>query len=99
MIDAASLRAAGTSPVAIARHYDLPPEFFALWLGRDHVYSCALWDDDDPRDELDVAQSASSIFSPRRLAFGAGVSSTSAADGVRCSIASSPCAGRPAAWD
>ena len=56
MIDAASLRAAGTSPVAIARHYDLPPEFFALWLGRDHVYSCALWDEDDPRDQLDVAQ-------------------------------------------
>ncbi len=46
MIDTASLRAAGTSPAAIASHYDLSDEFFALWLGRDLVYSCALWDDD-----------------------------------------------------
>ena len=44
MIDTASLRAAGTSPAAIAHHYDLSDEFFALWLGSDLVYSCALWD-------------------------------------------------------
>ena len=43
--DAARLRAAGTSPGAIAHHYDLPDDFFALWLGDSLVYSCALWDD------------------------------------------------------
>jgi cyclopropane-fatty-acyl-phospholipid synthase len=44
MKDAAELRAAGTSPAAIAHHYDLPADFFALWLGDGLVYSCALWD-------------------------------------------------------
>ena len=34
----------GTSPAALARHYDLPAEFFALWLGPELVYSCGLWD-------------------------------------------------------
>jgi cyclopropane-fatty-acyl-phospholipid synthase len=55
VIDAASLRAAGTSPSAIAHHYDLSDEFFALWLGDDLVYSCALWSD-DPREPLEIAQ-------------------------------------------
>jgi len=55
VIDAASLRGAGTSPSAVAHHYDLASEFFALWLGDDLVYSCALWSD-DPHERLDIAQ-------------------------------------------
>jgi len=50
---APSMRAAGTSPAAIARHYDLSDEFFRLWLGDDMVYSCALWSEGD---DLDTAQ-------------------------------------------
>ena len=41
-MDLATLRAAGTSPAAIAHHYDISDDFFALWLGEDRVYSCAL---------------------------------------------------------
>ena len=65
MIGAEWLRSAGTSPAAIAHHYDLPDEFFALWLGPDLVYSCALWDPTDPADTLQRAQR-------RKLAFFAG---------------------------
>jgi cyclopropane-fatty-acyl-phospholipid synthase len=54
--EAASLRSAGTSPAAIAHHYDLSNEFFSLWLGNHLVYSCAFWDTADPRDSLDTAQ-------------------------------------------
>jgi cyclopropane-fatty-acyl-phospholipid synthase len=56
VLDAASLRAGGTSPAAIGHHYDLSDEFFALWLGDDLVYSCALWDFDDPGESLAAAQ-------------------------------------------
>ena len=49
------MRAGGTSPAAIARHYDLSNEFFALWLGAERVYSCALWSADD-HDTLEQAQ-------------------------------------------
>jgi cyclopropane-fatty-acyl-phospholipid synthase len=52
----AALRDAGTSPAAIAHHYDLSDEFFALWLGEDLVYSCALWNTNDPADRLGTAQ-------------------------------------------
>jgi cyclopropane-fatty-acyl-phospholipid synthase len=55
MIDIA-LRAAGTSPAAIAHHYDLSDDFFALWLGDDLVYSCALWNPNDPDEPLASAQ-------------------------------------------
>jgi cyclopropane-fatty-acyl-phospholipid synthase len=55
MLDAAALRSAGTSPAAIAHHYDLSDEFFALWLGESLVYSCALWSP-DPQDTLASAQ-------------------------------------------
>lgn len=47
------VRRAGTSPAAVARHYDLSDDFFRLWLGDDLVYSCALW---QPRDTLASAQ-------------------------------------------
>jgi len=53
----ASLRAGGTSPAAIAHHYDLGNEFFALWLGADRVYSCGLWKvEEDPGSDLAAAQ-------------------------------------------
>jgi len=50
------LRAAGTSKAAIAHHYDVSDEFFALWLGPDLVYSCALWEPGDTADDLEAAQ-------------------------------------------
>jgi cyclopropane-fatty-acyl-phospholipid synthase len=55
VIDVA-LREAGTSPEAIAHHYDLSDDFFATWLGDDLVYSCALWNPDDPHEPLETAQ-------------------------------------------
>lgn len=50
------VRRAGTSPAAIARHYDLSDDFFRAWLGDDLVYSCALWQPADPGDTLGAAQ-------------------------------------------
>ena len=50
------LEAAGSSPAAIRKHYDVSDEFFRLWLGDDLVYSCALWDTADPDDSLGSAQ-------------------------------------------
>jgi cyclopropane-fatty-acyl-phospholipid synthase len=55
VLDAASLRACGTSPSAIAHHYDISDEFFALWLGEDMVYSCALWESATAEDSLAAA--------------------------------------------
>jgi cyclopropane-fatty-acyl-phospholipid synthase len=55
--DTEALRAAGTSPAAIAHHYDLDGDFFAQWLGDERVYSCALWQDgEDPGRHLAAAQ-------------------------------------------
>lgn len=56
MLDAASLRASGTSRSAIARHYDLSDDFFALWLGANLVYSCALWESGEVSEQLEAAQ-------------------------------------------
>jgi cyclopropane-fatty-acyl-phospholipid synthase len=56
MIEAEWLRAAGTSAAAVAHHYEHSDEFFALWLGPDLVYSCALWDEADAADTLQRAQ-------------------------------------------
>jgi cyclopropane-fatty-acyl-phospholipid synthase len=57
-LDAATLRAAGSSAAAIRQHYDLPVEFFRLWLGDELVYSCADWSgrDASPRDLADAQQ-------------------------------------------
>ncbi len=44
---------AGASPAAIEFHYDLGAPFFALWLGPELTYSCALF---EPGDDLDAAQ-------------------------------------------
>jgi cyclopropane-fatty-acyl-phospholipid synthase len=40
---------------AVRHHYDLPPEFFALFLDASMTYSCAVWSD-DPDESLEVAQ-------------------------------------------
>jgi cyclopropane-fatty-acyl-phospholipid synthase len=64
-LDAASMEtsqqsfasATGASPAAIAFHYDIGSAFYALWLGRELTYSCALFaDDDDDDDDLESAQ-------------------------------------------
>lgn len=62
------LRVAGTSPAAIAHHYDLSDDFFAIWLGDDLVYSCALWNPDDPDDPLEIAQHRKLDFFANELA-------------------------------
>ena len=62
------LRVAGTSPAAIAHHYDLSDDFFAIWLGDDLVYSCALWNPDDPDDPLEIAQQRKLDFFANELA-------------------------------
>jgi cyclopropane-fatty-acyl-phospholipid synthase len=43
----------GASAEAIRNHYDVGDDFFALWLGRDLVYSAALFGEGD---DLDAAQ-------------------------------------------
>ena len=91
MTDREWLRAAGTSPAAIAHHYDLSDEFFALWLGPDLVYSCALWAPGRPLDALRRAQRRKLDClrrAPRRA--GAAPCSTSAAAGARCSTVRAP---------
>ncbi|MFF8652552.1 class I SAM-dependent methyltransferase [Streptomyces huasconensis] len=45
---------AGASAKALAAHYDLPVDFYALWLDPSLTYSCALWDAD--ADDLISAQ-------------------------------------------
>ena len=39
---------------AISYHYDVSNDFYALWLDRNMVYSCAYFD--DPQEDLDSAQ-------------------------------------------
>lgn len=50
---------------AIHYHYDLPPEFYALWLDRRMVYSCAYFA--TPEDELDAAQERKLDYICRKL--------------------------------
>lgn len=54
-VDAAWLKAAGTSPTAVRAHYDLSDRFFSTWLGEQLVYSCAWWSGDEA-DDLATAQ-------------------------------------------
>jgi cyclopropane-fatty-acyl-phospholipid synthase len=63
-----ALREAGTSPAAIAHHYDLSDDFFAVWLGDDLVYSCALWNPDDADERLETAQQRKMDFFANELA-------------------------------
>lgn len=55
---------------AIAYHYDLPPEFFGLWLDREMTYSCAYFR--TPDDSLDTAQLNKYDHIARKLALRAG---------------------------
>jgi cyclopropane-fatty-acyl-phospholipid synthase len=50
---------------AIAYHYDLSNEFFALWLDPTMAYSCAVFD--SPDDDLDVAQQRKLEYVCRKL--------------------------------
>jgi cyclopropane-fatty-acyl-phospholipid synthase len=50
---------------AISFHYDVSNEFFALWLDRRMVYSCAYFERDDM--ELDAAQEAKLDYVCRKL--------------------------------
>jgi cyclopropane-fatty-acyl-phospholipid synthase len=67
-----AVRAAGTSPPAIMRHYDLSDEFFQLWLGEDAVYSCALWDPARAGEDLATAQRRKLDYFADRLAVAGG---------------------------
>jgi cyclopropane-fatty-acyl-phospholipid synthase len=51
---------------AIRYHYDLPPEFFALWLDRHTMYSSAYFADGDSSD-LDAAQAHKLEYICRKL--------------------------------
>jgi cyclopropane-fatty-acyl-phospholipid synthase len=51
---------------AIRYHYDLPPEFFALWLDRRMVYSCAYFAS-GPYQSLDEAQDHKLDYICRKL--------------------------------
>jgi cyclopropane-fatty-acyl-phospholipid synthase len=46
----------GASPEAIQHHYDVGNDFYRLWLDPTLTYSCALWNDDDGDDMLEIAQ-------------------------------------------
>jgi len=51
---------------AISSHYDVSNEFFALWLDRQRVYSCAYFE--TPDDSLDLAQEQKLDLICRKLA-------------------------------
>jgi len=68
MTGTVDVRRAGTSPAAVARHYDLSDEFFRGWLGDDLVYSCALWPPGEPPDSLARAQTRKLDWFAERLA-------------------------------
>jgi cyclopropane-fatty-acyl-phospholipid synthase len=51
---------------AIRYHYDLPPDFFALWLDRHMMYSCAYFANGDTAD-LDAAQDHKLEYICRKL--------------------------------
>jgi cyclopropane-fatty-acyl-phospholipid synthase len=50
---------------AIAYHYDLSNDFYALWLDRQRVYSCAYFA--SPEDDLDTAQTRKLDYVCRKL--------------------------------
>jgi cyclopropane-fatty-acyl-phospholipid synthase len=55
---------------AISYHYDLPPDFFALWLDKRQIYSCAYFEDHDC--DLDTAQRGKLDYLCRKLRLGQG---------------------------
>jgi cyclopropane-fatty-acyl-phospholipid synthase len=50
---------------AIAYHYELPAEFYALWLDRTMAYSCAVFE--SPDEDLDTAQRRKLDYVCRKL--------------------------------
>jgi cyclopropane-fatty-acyl-phospholipid synthase len=48
--------ARGASAQAIQHHYDVGNDFYRLWLDPTLTYSCALWNEDDHDDMLEIAQ-------------------------------------------
>jgi cyclopropane-fatty-acyl-phospholipid synthase len=48
--------ARGASPEAIQHHYDVGNDFYRLWLDPTLTYSCALWNEEDRDDMLEIAQ-------------------------------------------
>jgi cyclopropane-fatty-acyl-phospholipid synthase len=62
----------GTSPRAIMHHYDLPGDFFRIWLGPEMVYSCGWWDAADGQDSLARAQARKLDFFAGRLGVAGG---------------------------
>ncbi len=50
---------------AVSYHYDLPSEFYALWLDQHMVYSCAYFT--TPEDDLDAAQERKLDYICRKL--------------------------------
>ncbi|MBD1821243.1 class I SAM-dependent methyltransferase [Cyanobacteria bacterium FACHB-DQ100] len=46
----------GASAAAIQHHYDVGNDFYQLWLDPTMVYSCALWEENEPTTNLEKAQ-------------------------------------------
>jgi cyclopropane-fatty-acyl-phospholipid synthase len=65
------LHSPGRDAHAIAHHYDVGNDFYALVLGPTLVYSCALWTDE--RTSLDVAQEAKLDLVCRKLGLAPGM--------------------------
>ncbi len=55
LIPAGARHSPGRDKRAVRHHYDLPAEFFALFLDASMTYSCAVWSD-DPDETLERAQ-------------------------------------------
>ncbi|MGA7560892.1 MAG: cyclopropane-fatty-acyl-phospholipid synthase family protein [Terriglobales bacterium] len=62
---AGDVHSRGRDRQAIHYHYDLPPEFYALWLDRRMVYSCAYFV--TPEEDLDSAQEHKLDYICRKL--------------------------------
>jgi len=60
-----SLHSRKRDRLAIRYHYDLPTEFYALWLDERHVYSCAYFEREDV--DLDTAQEKKLDYICRKL--------------------------------
>ncbi len=69
---ASGRRPAANSRAAIAHHYDVGNDFYALWLDRERVYSCAYFQ--DPTQSLDDAQRDKLDYICRKLRLAPGQS-------------------------
>lgn len=56
----------GIQTEAVASHYDLPPQFFASFLGPRMAYSCAYFTSED--DTIDVAEENKLLLTAKKLA-------------------------------